>query len=129
MPAPFTARVPAFYRRHEANLALAQRRGQKRRATALHARTKNCRKHFLHQESTRLVREHGRVIVGDVPDWRRRGWQNPCSNTGWSMLREQLRYKALRQELLSKSSARNGLPRPVPTAEASEVLKVSQALE
>jgi transposase len=61
--------MPAFYRRHEARLALAQRRGQKRLATTLHAKVKNSRKYFLHllhQESTRIVREHGRVIVGDV---------------------------------------------------------------
>src|SRR4029077_8745888 len=58
--------MPAFYRRHEEALALAQKRGQKRRAMALHAKTKNCRKHFLHEHSTRIVREHGHVIVGDV---------------------------------------------------------------
>jgi hypothetical protein len=56
--------MPAFYRAHEARLALAQQRGQTRRATALHAKTKNCRKHFLHVNSTRIVREHARVIVG-----------------------------------------------------------------
>jgi IS605 OrfB family transposase len=90
--------MPAFYRRHEAALALAQQRGQKRRTTALHAKTRNCRKHFLHENSTRLVREHGRIIVGDVSPSKlaKTRMAKSVLDAGWSMLREQLRYKALR---------------------------------
>jgi hypothetical protein len=53
--------MPAFYRRYEAQLALAQKHGQKRRTTALHAKVKNCRQHFLHENATQLQREHGRI--------------------------------------------------------------------
>jgi putative transposase len=90
--------MPAFYRRHEAALNLAQHRGQKRRVTALHAKTKNCRKHFLHEQSTRLVREHGRIIVGDVNAAKlvKTRFAKSVLDAGWSMFKEQLRYKALR---------------------------------
>lgn len=90
--------MPAFYRRHEQRLALAQSRGQRRRATALHAKVKNCRRHFLHQESTRIVREHARVIVGDVnaSGLAKTRMAKSVLDAGWTTFREMPRYKAFR---------------------------------
>lgn len=89
---------PKHYAREEAALAKAQRAGRKRRAKAIHAKIANCRKHELHQFTTRLVRAHRKIVVGNVSAARlaRTGMAKPVLDAGWSMLRLQLRYKAMR---------------------------------
>ena len=60
--------VPAqnFYRDLEPQLAIAQRAGKKNRVRAIHAKIANRRKDHLHKLSTRQVREHAAIFVGNV---------------------------------------------------------------
>ena len=55
-----------IYRGAEQALAIAQRANKTQRVKAIHAQIANRRKDFLHKLSTRLVKEHGAIFVGNV---------------------------------------------------------------
>jgi putative transposase len=86
------------YRKYERALAKAQRGRNKGRARAIHAKIVNARRHHLHEQSTRLVRENCLIVVGDVnaKTMAQTRMAKSVLDASWSGFRSMLRYKAMR---------------------------------
>lgn len=92
--------IPALrhYRKYEAALAVAQRARNKRRVRTIHAKIANARRHHLHEWSTKITRENELIVVGNVSPSKlaKTKMAKSILDASWSMLRNQLRYKASR---------------------------------
>jgi putative transposase len=79
-------------------LARAQRAGRKALARRIHRKIAAQRRHFLHEQSARLARENALIVVGNVTSSRlaRTRMAKSVLDAGWTTLRSQLRYKAMR---------------------------------
>lgn len=90
--------APQHYRRHEERFGKAQRANKKRLARAVAAKIANCRKDHLHKASARIALAHGVIFVGNVSSKKlaRTRMAKSVLDAGWSTLRTQLTYKAMR---------------------------------
>jgi len=89
---------PQFYRKSETALATAQRAKKTKRAKAIHAKARNRRKDFLHKESTKIAKQFGFIVVGDVSPSKiaRSRFAKSVLDAGWADLKRMLAYKAIR---------------------------------
>jgi transposase len=85
-------------RQYEAQLAMAQRAGKKKRVKALHAKIGNARKDWTHKVTTAIARRARFIAVGDVSSTRlaKTRFAKSTYDAGWGMCRQQLHYKASR---------------------------------
>ena len=90
-----TVAAQRFYRELEPALAIAQRANRKGRAKAIHAKIANRRLDHLQKLSTRLVREHRAIFVGNVNAqvMTQSRFAKSVLDAGWSTLRTMLQYK------------------------------------
>ncbi len=89
---------PRYFKKYQAVLTTAQRARTKKRVRAIHAKIANARRHYLHVQSTRLVRQYHVIVVGSVlgRSLPYRSQRKSAIDASWSQFRLQLRYKASR---------------------------------
>ena len=88
-----------WYRESEAALGIAQRARKKARVRAIHAKIANQRKDAIHKETTRLVKAHAIIFVGNVnaKALAKTPMAKSVHDAAWTTFRTQLKYKAMRQ--------------------------------
>jgi putative transposase len=93
-----------FYRDLEPKLATAQRAGKKDRVKTIHAKIANRRKDQLHKLSTRLVKNYGVIVVGNVSSSKlvQTKMAKSVLDSGWSAFKTQLGYKSRWAEAVFK---------------------------
>src|SRR5258706_8318996 len=94
----YKVRAPKFYRKTQIKLGSAQRANKIKQVRNLHAKIKNQRNDFLHKETTKITKEHGLIIVGDVSSKKlaKTKFAKSVYDSAWFGFKEMLRYKSLR---------------------------------
>lgn len=89
---------PRHFATHAERYGNAQRAGKKRLARNISAKIANCRKDHLHKASARIALAHGVIFVGNVSSSKlaRTRMAKSVLDAGWSTLRKQIEYKAIR---------------------------------
>jgi IS605 OrfB family transposase len=94
-----------FYQNLEKKLAVAQRANNKRQIKTIHAKIKNRRKDAIHKFTTRLVKDHAVIFIGNVASKKlaKTKMAKSVLDSGWFVLKEQVRYKAMMHGVWSET--------------------------
>lgn len=89
---------PRHFAKNAERYGKAQRANKKRLARNIAAKIANCRKDHLHKASARIALAHCVIFVGNVSSSKlaRTRMAKSVLDAGWSTLRNQLSYKAIR---------------------------------